>query len=206
MHEHLRRLTRVWIEPPIYFITICTRNRRNILTHETAASVLIEEWQRAVIVGRLVATLSCLTHVHFFCRPEYEAKPCHGSSGLGRHGPAERSKKPDRSRRQRLQLRNLFGNVNSSTIFCAPVRATAKNGIMFARIPCGAVLSLPLTIGLTQVRSNDSNSNRRSLTAATGYSRPHTMATEVVRLPPMLNVRKCFAFSIWRAPACWLSC
>jgi len=198
VREHLRRLARVWIEPPIYFITICTRNRRNILTHETAASVLIEEWQRARerhswAIGRYVIMPD---HVHFFCRPELKQKPCHNSSGLGRRGPAERSKKPYRSRRQRLQLRNLFGNANSSTISCAPARATAKNGIMFATIPCGAVLSLPLTIGLTQVRSNDSNSNRRSLTAATGYSRPHTMATEVVRLPPMLNVRKRFAFSI----------
>jgi REP element-mobilizing transposase RayT len=76
VREHLRRLTRVWIEPPIYFITICTRNRRNILTHETAASVLIEEWQRARerhswAIGRYVIMPD---HVHFFCRPEHEAK------------------------------------------------------------------------------------------------------------------------------------
>ena len=37
-------------------------------------------------------------------------------------------------------------------------------------------------------------------------SRPQSMATEVVRLPPMLNVRNRFAFSIWRAPACSVSC
>ncbi len=37
-------------------------------------------------------------------------------------------------------------------------------------------------------------------------SRPQTMATEVVRLPPILNVRNFFAFSIWRAPACPVSC
>jgi hypothetical protein len=37
-------------------------------------------------------------------------------------------------------------------------------------------------------------------------SRPQSIATEVVRLPPMLNVRNFFAFSIWRAPACSVSC
>lgn len=38
------------------------------------------------------------------------------------------------------------------------------------------------------------------------YSRPQIMATEVVRLPPMLNVRNFFTFSICRAPACCVSC
>ena len=38
------------------------------------------------------------------------------------------------------------------------------------------------------------------------YSRPQAMATEVVRLPPMLKVRNFLAFSIWRAPACSVSC
>jgi hypothetical protein len=37
-------------------------------------------------------------------------------------------------------------------------------------------------------------------------SRPQIMATEVVRLPPMLNVRNFFTSSIWRAPACSVSC
>jgi len=36
--------------------------------------------------------------------------------------------------------------------------------------------------------------------------RPQIMATDVVRLPPMLNVRNLFTFSIWRAPACPVSC
>src|ERR1700688_321309 len=75
-------------------------------------------------------------------------KLCHGSSGLGRHGPAEISKKADRSRRQRLQLRKLFGNANSSITCCGLARATAKNGIMFVRIQYEADLSPPPMIGL----------------------------------------------------------
>jgi len=125
---------------------------------------LIGEWQCARnhhrwAIGRYVIMPD---HVHFFACRNTKQKPYHGSSVLGRHGPAERSKKPDRSRRQRLQRRDLFGNANSSIICYAPARATAKNGIMFARIPCEAVLSLPLTIGLTPARSSDSNSNRSS--------------------------------------------
>jgi REP-associated tyrosine transposase len=76
VHEHLRRLNRIWIEPPLYFVTICTKNRQNILTHENAARVLIEEWQNARerhrwAVGRYVIMPD---HVHFFCRPERDAK------------------------------------------------------------------------------------------------------------------------------------
>jgi putative transposase len=76
VHEHLRRLDRIWIEPPIYFITTCTRDRRNVLTHETAASALIDEWKRVRerhrwAIGRYVIMPD---HVHFFCRPEREAK------------------------------------------------------------------------------------------------------------------------------------
>ena len=76
MHEHLRRLDLVWIEPPVYFITVCTKNRRKALTSEFAARVLIDEWERARehhlwVIGRYVIMPD---HVHFFCRPEHEAK------------------------------------------------------------------------------------------------------------------------------------
>jgi hypothetical protein len=132
VHKHLRRLTRVWIEPPIYFITIGTRNRRNLLTRESAANVLIAEWQRA---RELVATSSCRTTFISFAGRNMKQKPCHCSSGLGKRGLAETCKKADRSQRQRLQLGKLFGNANSSIACCEPARATAKNGIMFVIIP-----------------------------------------------------------------------
>ena len=76
MHEHLRRLDLVWIEPPVYFITICTKNRQKALTSEFVARVLIGEWECARerhrwVIGRYVIMPD---HVHFFCRPEHEAK------------------------------------------------------------------------------------------------------------------------------------
>jgi len=71
LHKHLRRLDRVWIEPPIYFLTTCTQGRRRILTHAKAADVLIEEWRQASTrlrwaIGRYVIMPD---HVHFFSSP-----------------------------------------------------------------------------------------------------------------------------------------
>jgi putative transposase len=76
MHKHLRRLERVWIDAPIYFVTTCTKDRRPVLARDDAAKILIEEWSAAQdrhgwAVGRYVIMPN---HVHFFCRPEYDAK------------------------------------------------------------------------------------------------------------------------------------
>jgi len=77
VHRHLRRLHRVWIEDPIYFVTTCTFRRRKVLVPGTVATVLLEEWRAARkrhgwAVGRYVIMPD---HVHFFCSAEIEAKP-----------------------------------------------------------------------------------------------------------------------------------
>ena len=77
MHRHLRRLERVWIDQPIYFITPCTFRRRSILATSAVAAVLIKEWQEARgrhgwAIGRYVILPD---HVHFFCAPEKDARP-----------------------------------------------------------------------------------------------------------------------------------
>jgi len=76
MHKHLRRLDRIWIDAPIYFVTACTKNRRAVLACDRTAQILIEEWRAAHerhrwAVGRYVIMPD---HVHFFCRPEFDAK------------------------------------------------------------------------------------------------------------------------------------
>lgn len=76
MHKHLRRLDRVWIDAPIYFITICAKNRRAVFLREKIVAILIDEWRRAHkqhgwAIGRYVIMPD---HVHFFCRPELDAK------------------------------------------------------------------------------------------------------------------------------------
>ena len=77
MHKHLRRLERVWIDRPIYFITTCTLERRRILASNEVAMLLVHEWSNARdhhgwAIGRYVIMPD---HVHFFCRAELAAKP-----------------------------------------------------------------------------------------------------------------------------------
>jgi putative transposase len=76
MHKHLRRLQRVWIDWPIYFITTCTFKRRAILASKEVAAILIDEWRNAHdrhgwAIGRYVVMPN---HVHFFCSAELGAK------------------------------------------------------------------------------------------------------------------------------------
>jgi putative transposase len=77
MHKHLRRLERVWIDRPIYFITTCTLERRRILASNEVAMLLVQEWSNARehhgwAIGRYVLMPD---HVHFFCRAELASKP-----------------------------------------------------------------------------------------------------------------------------------
>jgi REP element-mobilizing transposase RayT len=88
MHKHLRRLERVWIDWPIFFITTCTFRRRAILASNEVAGILIHEWRDAHnrhgwAIGRYVIMPE---HVHFFCSAELGAKALptfirHGNSG-----------------------------------------------------------------------------------------------------------------------------
>jgi REP element-mobilizing transposase RayT len=77
VHKHLRRLERVWVDWPIYFITTCTFERRAILGSRDIAAILVQEWRTAHdrhgwAIGRYVIMPD---HVHFFCRAELAAKP-----------------------------------------------------------------------------------------------------------------------------------
>src|SRR5580765_8810644 len=77
MHKHLTRLERVWVEPPLYFITVGTEKRRKVLARDVVVEILLAEWRfgskkHGWLVGRYVVMPD---HVHFFCTPEREAKP-----------------------------------------------------------------------------------------------------------------------------------
>jgi len=77
---HLRRLTQVWVENPLYFITQSTEGRRPILQHPASADflrdTLIESDRRhGWAVGKYVIMPD---HVHFFARPRPGAKPLSG--------------------------------------------------------------------------------------------------------------------------------
>ena len=68
-HKHLRRLDRIWVANPRYFITVCMENRQKSLASEKAVAVLCSEWKGALdkhgwAVGSYVVMPD---HVHFFC-------------------------------------------------------------------------------------------------------------------------------------------
>jgi putative transposase len=76
MHKHLRRLERVWIDWPIYFITTCTFKRHPLLASREVAEILVDEWQHSHnrhgwAIGRYVIMPN---HVHFFCSAELGVK------------------------------------------------------------------------------------------------------------------------------------
>ncbi len=75
-HSHLKRLERIWIRDPIFFVSTNTAHRRKILANHEVAKILIEEWDQARtrhgwVVGRYVVMPD---HVHFFCAPLFETK------------------------------------------------------------------------------------------------------------------------------------
>ena len=75
--KHLPRLHRIFLEAPIFFVTTCVAHRRPLLAQADVVAILIEEWRTAIkrhawAVGRYVVMPD---HVHFFCRPQPQAKP-----------------------------------------------------------------------------------------------------------------------------------
>lgn len=137
-HGHLRRLARIWIDSPIYFVTTCTHNRRALLAGREIAQILIDEWSAAHdrhgwAIGRYVIRPD---HVHFFCRPERESKTLSQFVGAWKSWS---SRRVNHVLRPRLQLR--CGSASSSIASCDPTKAIAKNGIMSLKIRCGLAWS-----------------------------------------------------------------
>jgi len=84
-YKHLRRLDRLWIEAPIYFITTCAAGRRPLFAHADAFTILREELASAPDrhgwrVGRFVVMPD---HLHFFCAHGGERDPVSLSHFLG---------------------------------------------------------------------------------------------------------------------------
>ena len=79
-HAALRRLTQVWIDSPIFFLTVCVQARRELLASEAVHAVLREVWEtghqrHGWQVGRYVIMPD---HVHFFARAQPAGKPLSG--------------------------------------------------------------------------------------------------------------------------------
>ena len=69
LQKHLKRLDRVWIEPPIFFVTICASERRPTLANRQTYEILrahlgVAAERTGWRVGRFVVMPD---HVHLFC-------------------------------------------------------------------------------------------------------------------------------------------
>lgn len=69
--RHLKRLSKVWADHPVYFITTCVAKRRPLLANESCVAILREEWaglreRHGWAIGRYVVMPD---HVHFFVSP-----------------------------------------------------------------------------------------------------------------------------------------
>jgi hypothetical protein len=143
VHKHLRRLERIWVDAPIYFVTTCTRNRRRVLARDDFARILIAEWHAA----RLVDTLSCRITFIFSVAQNAMQRVCLILWGLGKVTRAARSMTwVGRGQRPRLQR---CGNANFSITFCGRMKVTRKSGIISETILFALVWFLRQTIGHT---------------------------------------------------------
>ena len=84
-YKHLRRLESVWIESPVYFLTICVAGRRRVLANAQALAILRAELAATQdrygwAVGRFVVMPD---HLHFFCASEERAESASRSRFVG---------------------------------------------------------------------------------------------------------------------------
>jgi putative transposase len=116
VHKHLRRLERVWLEHPIYFVTTCTFRKKPILASKGVAEILIEEWHSARdrhgwSVGRYVIMPD---HVHFFCSAVHHAKQLSGFMRAWKQWTSKRIKTEQNFTRA-LWQEEFFDHVLRST-------------------------------------------------------------------------------------------
>ena len=76
-HEHLRRLERIWVDAPVWFITCCVDQRRPILACDEVVSILHEVWNNceSLYQWKVGAYVVMPDHVHFFCAADVTGKP-----------------------------------------------------------------------------------------------------------------------------------
>ncbi len=135
MHKHLRRLERVWIDFPIYYITTCIRKQSMFLLKTKRLKFSWKNGARlaAVMAGLLGDMSSCPIMFTSFAELNLTQRVCPTLSGIGKAGPAVRSTRwVDRGQRPRLQL---CGNANFLITSFVRMKAMRKSGTMFRRIP-----------------------------------------------------------------------
>ncbi|MGI8431678.1 MAG: transposase, partial [Chthoniobacterales bacterium] len=132
----LRRLERIWLEYPVYFITTCTFKRRSILTSPDIAALLVAEWEGARsrhgwAIGRYVIMPD---HVHFFYAPELNAKPLSAFIGFWKEWTSKNVKRVV-GPADPVWQEEFFDHVLRSG------ESYNRNGITCAKTPCASASS-----------------------------------------------------------------
>ncbi|MDE2377818.1 transposase [Bradyrhizobium sp.] len=128
---HLRRLDRVWIEDPIYFVTTCAEGRSPIFAHAAAHAILRRHLERMAevdgwSVGRYVVMPD---HVHFFCAPAPNARPLSAAVGAFK-STSSRSIKRETGRDGPIWQREFFDHVlRSRESYDSKWRYVAENPV-----------------------------------------------------------------------------
>jgi REP element-mobilizing transposase RayT len=115
--RHLRRLDRIWVRQPIYLVTICTVDRRELLLPSTMATATVDCLQvsrlrHGWLVGHYVLMPD---HIHFLCTR------ADGNSGLSTFvdGFKQATTRPawDLGRRERLWQREFHDHLLRSPAY-----------------------------------------------------------------------------------------
>jgi len=150
VYKHLRRLESVWIEPPLYFLTICVAGRRPILANDQAFDILRGEFGAARerygwTVGRFVVMPD---HLHFFCMSD----DLPDSSSLSRFIGGFKQWSAKRIVHAKGVSPPLW-QEQFSIASCAQTKATNRNGSMFGTTRSEPGSSMLPRIGRTAARS-----------------------------------------------------
>ena len=112
--KHLRRLSRIFVECPLFLITICALGREKVLTSGSLPEAVTETLQDAAAasgwqVGRYVIMPD---HLHFFAAPGAEA--CTLSAFVGRFKGISTRRAWQLGRAGRLWQREFFDHLMRS--------------------------------------------------------------------------------------------
>jgi putative transposase len=77
MRKHLPHLDHVFVETPIFYVTVCASERRKKLANRQMHEICCEVWRNAEsLYGWLVRRYVVMPdHVHFFCASKSDERP-----------------------------------------------------------------------------------------------------------------------------------
>jgi REP element-mobilizing transposase RayT len=134
------RLDLIYINPPLYFVTFATHDRKRIPSLDVAQAGLEQYAHRGIEnfnvgLGRYVIMPD---HIHLFVRGGRGVTLSSWIGGLKRAMSVALLKETQATRLP--PQRTAFWSPDSLITFCEPTKVTAKNGTMCGTIRCALAL------------------------------------------------------------------